>query len=102
LILSPYAVTFQDIDGDTAIVKISKPLFTSPTAAGNILIFTNSSGAQIQESFTGNGTAESLAEINLLGRTDATGMNISVTVIPQVGVGNLQVNVGTSRRQISP
>jgi hypothetical protein len=95
LILNPYTVTFQDGDGDTAVVRISKPLFTNATAAGKILLFANSSGTSIQESFTSNSAAENLAEINLLGRNDASGMNISVTVLPQVGIGNLQVNVGS-------
>jgi hypothetical protein len=94
LIINPYTVTFQNGNGATAVVKISKPLFTSPTAAGNILQFVNNSGTSITESFTGNATAENLNNINLLGRTDASGMNISVTVLPQVGVGKLEVDVG--------
>ena len=94
IILNPYTVTYQDGSGDTAVVKISKPLFKNSLAAGKILNFTDTSGNTIQESFSGNGTAENLGEINLLGRTDASGMNISVTVLPQVGVGDLQVNVG--------
>jgi hypothetical protein len=95
LILNPYTVSFQDADGDTAVVRISKPLFTNATTAGKILNFTNAAGtASIQESFTSNTTAENLSEINLLARTDATGLNISVTVLPQVGIGNLHVDVG--------
>lgn len=93
-ILNPYTVTFQDVNGDTAIVKISNPLFKNATAAGNILLFTDSNGNSIHETFTGNGTAENLAEINLLGVAAAQGMNISVKVIPTVGVGVGQVNVG--------
>ena len=96
-IISPYTVTFQDGSGDTAIIHISKPLFTSAAAAGKILIFTvpnSSPTTTVNESFTGNGTAENLGEINLLARTDAQDMSITVKVIPQVGVGDLQVNVG--------
>jgi hypothetical protein len=74
---------------DTAIVRISHPLFTSPAAAGKILIFSNSS-----ENFTGNSSAEALYEINLLGVKAAQDMNISVKVIPQVGVGSGTVSVG--------
>jgi hypothetical protein len=96
LIINPYTVTYQDENGDTAVIKISKPLFTSATAAGNILKFADASNSTyIQESFTGNGTSEFLNTVNLLGRTDASGMNISVTVLPQVGVGNLTVGVGS-------
>jgi len=91
-IINPYTVTFQDTDGDSAIVTISKPLFKNPTAAGKILVFTTNDGST--EAFTGNGVGESLSTINLLGRTDAQDMSISVKVIPQVGVGNGQVNVG--------
>jgi len=91
-IINPYTVTFQDTDGDAAIVKISKPLFKNAVAAGNILIFTTNDGSA--ETFGGNSVGESLSEINLLGRTGAQGMNISVKVIPQVGVGNGQVDVG--------
>jgi hypothetical protein len=93
-IINPYTVTFQDGDGDTAVVHISKSLFTNATAAGRILLFTDNNGNSIQDLYQGNGSPENLSEIDLLGRTDAQGMNISVKVLPQVGVGNLQVNVG--------
>jgi hypothetical protein len=93
-ILNPYTVTYKDGGGDTAIIHISKPLFANATAAAKILLFTDNSGNSITETFTGNGTAENLNEIDLLGVTAAQDMNISVKVIPQVGVGNLTVNVG--------
>ncbi len=92
-ILNPYTVTFQDADGDTAIVKISKPLFKNAVAAGNILNFTTSDGST--ETFGGNGVQESLSQINLLGNRAAQDINISVKVIPQVGVGSGQVDVGS-------
>jgi len=93
-IINPYTVTFQDADGDTAVVHISKPLFKSAAKAGAILEFATSTGV---ETFTGNSSPENLSIINLLGRTDAAGMNISVKVVPQAGVGsgNLHVNVGS-------
>jgi len=94
LILNPYTVTYQDANGDTAVVKISKPLFTNATTAGNILQFTTTV-SKATLTFTDNNTPESLSNINLLARTDATGLNISVTVLPQVGVGNLEVDVGS-------
>ena len=101
LILNPYTVTYQDQTGGTAVVRISKPLFTNATAAGKILQFTSSSSSStlVTETYTGNTTAEYLANINLEGTngplTAASGMNISVTVLPQVGVGtSLSVDVG--------
>jgi hypothetical protein len=103
LILNPFTVTYQNyetdsngnqIQGDTVLVKISRPLFTSVAAAQNILLFTGSAGTQITEPFTGNTTAETLAEINLQGNNAAAGMNISVTVLPQLGIGNMKVSVG--------
>jgi hypothetical protein len=102
-ILNPYTVTYQDLNtaangsqviGETVVVKISHPLFTSPAAAAKILLFTDINGSSIKESFTGNGTGEFLNAIDLLGRHDAQDMNISVKVIQQQGVGNGQVNVG--------
>jgi hypothetical protein len=104
-ILNPFTVTYQNyetnssgvqIQGDTVVVKISKPLFTSPTAAAHILEFTANPNSTtiISESFTGNSTAEFLGEINLQGNTAAEGMNISVSVIPQAGIGQDTVNVG--------
>jgi hypothetical protein len=93
-IINPFTVTFKDGSGDTAVVNISKPLFKNATAAGKILIFTDNNGNTVQESFTGNGAIENLAEINLLARADAQDLSITVKVIPQVGVGDLQVNVG--------
>lgn len=106
LILNPYTVTYQNYEtnsngtqlaqGDTVVVKISKPLFTSPKAAAAILEFTAnpSSTTIISESFSGNSTAEFLGEINLQGVAAANGMNISVSVIPQAGIGNNSVSVG--------
>jgi hypothetical protein len=93
-IINPYTVTYQDQSGDTAVIKISKPLFTSVKAAQNILQWVDVNGNTLTENYTGNGTAEGLQNMNLLGRTDAQGMNISVTTLPQVGVGDLTVNVG--------
>jgi hypothetical protein len=105
-IINPYTVTYQDLDhaagtttvvpGDTVVVHISKPLFTSVAAAGRILNFTDSSGNSIatNSGFSGNSTGEFLDKINLVGRTDAQDMSISVKVIPQSGVGNGTVNVG--------
>ena len=92
-ILNPYTVTFQETNGDTAIVKISKPLFKSATAAGNILNFTTSDGSV--ETFGGNSVGESLSQINLLGNRAAQDMNISVKVIHEVGFGNPEVDVGS-------
>ena len=57
-------------------------------------MFTNSAGSSVTETFTGNTTAESLNEIDLLGMTAAQDMNISVKVIPQVGEGSFTVDVG--------
>jgi hypothetical protein len=94
IIINPYTVTYQDATGQTAIIHISKPLFSSATAAGKILMFTNSAGTSVTETFTGNTTAESLNEIDLLGVTAAQDMNISVKVIPQVGEGSFTVDVG--------
>jgi hypothetical protein len=114
LILNPYTVTYQNYEtdssgnqlsqGDTVVVHISKPLFTSATAAGNILKFSDNvadgdsalsgTGSFLSESFTGNSSAEYLALINLQGLSAANGMNISVSVIPQAGVGTDSVNVG--------
>ncbi|HEX4083265.1 MAG TPA: hypothetical protein VHY22_00030, partial [Chthoniobacteraceae bacterium] len=74
-IINPYTVTFQDTDGDTAVIHISAPLFKNPTAAGKILIFTTNDGST--ESFGGNTVGESLSEINLLGNHAAQDMNIS-------------------------
>jgi len=93
-ILNPYTVTYQDGNGDTAVIRISKPLFASVAAAQTILKFSDSSGNSITENFTGNATAENLSEIYLLANHAASGMDISVKVIPQVGVGTLTVNVG--------
>jgi hypothetical protein len=92
-ILNPYTVTFQETNGDTAIVKISKPLFKSAPAAGNILNFTTSDGSV--ETFGGNSVGESLSQINLLGNRAAQDMNISVKVIHEVGFGNPEVDVGS-------
>jgi len=108
-IVNPYTVTYQDYQtqngslvqpGNTVVVTISKPLFTSPTAAANILGFTATDGtttlitSPFSGVYAGNGTAQFLFDINLLGRTDAQGMNISVKVIPQAGIGTGTVNVG--------
>src|SRR5581483_1001329 len=75
-IINPYTVTFQDTNGDTALVHISAPLFKSAKAAENILLFTTNDGST--ESFTGNNVGESLSEINLLGNHAAQGMDITV------------------------
>ena len=105
LIINPYTVTYQNyetdssgnqIPGDTVVVKISKPLFTSANAANHILEFTSnpSSTTIATDSYRGNGTPEFLGEINLQGNLAAQGMNISVSVIPQAGIGTNSVNVG--------
>jgi hypothetical protein len=105
-IINPYTVTFQEVNsksatGATVQVQISAPLFTSPTAAAQILQFVNSSGGSVSEAFTGNGSQENLAVINLVPSdgstlTAANGMNISVTVLAQAGLGGQRtVNVGS-------
>jgi len=105
-IVNPYTVTYQDLDynssgaqvqGDTVVVHISKPLFTSVTAAGNILGFLDVNGNSVPSNsgFSGNSTGEFLNVINLIGNHKAQDMDISVKVLPQDGVGNGTVNVGT-------
>ena len=103
-IVNPFTVTYQNyetnsggtqIAGDTVVVSISKPLFASAKVAAGILAFTSTpGGSSITENFTGNTTAESLSNIDLTGIGAAQGMNISVRVIPQVGIGNGNVSVG--------
>src|SRR5271156_1090204 len=80
MILSPYTVTFQDGSGDTAVIRISKPLFKTVKSANKYLQWVDNNGNSITETYTGNGTAENLSEIDLLGVTAAQGMNISVKV----------------------
>lgn len=100
-IINAYTVTYQNLVnggaqiGDTVVVHISKPLFTSPAAAAKILMFTDANGNSISESFTGNGTPEFLNEINLLARTNAQDMNISVKLLSQVGIGSQEASVGS-------
>jgi hypothetical protein len=91
-IISPYVVTYQDTNGDTAVVSISKPLFKSPALAANILVFTTTSNTT-DTAFDGNSAEETLTTINLLGRTDAQDMSISVKEIPQLQLGSLNSGV---------
>jgi hypothetical protein len=111
-IVNPYTVTYQNFEtnssgqqilGDTVAVTFSKPLFanaaTKISVAQNIFKFTDSTGTQFTDSFTGNTSAESLAQINLQTPTGgvlaaAQDINISVKIIAQAGVGNQQVTVG--------
>lgn len=96
-IISPTEVTFLDANGETAVVKISKPLFTSAAAAGKILVFTDPANQNAASPFASTGPQD-LDHINLLGSggtalTAAQDMNISVTLIPQRD-GPHTVNVG--------
>jgi len=108
-ILNPYTVTYQDLDvvngsqvtGSTVIVKISHPLFKTLAAAERILQFTDANGNSVNETFSDhNSTGEFLRTIDLLGSngktlTAAQDMNLSVKVIPQLGIGSPTVNVGS-------
>lgn len=87
-LINPNTVTYTDIDGDSVVVKISKPLFISAAVANTLLEFSTGS---VNGS---NATGQSLDTINLLGVTAAQDMNISVTVLPKLGVGNGEANVG--------
>ncbi|MGA3170597.1 MAG: hypothetical protein ABSE62_06245 [Chthoniobacteraceae bacterium] len=95
LILNPYTVTFQDGSGGTAVIRISKPLFKTAKSANSILQWVDNNGNSITETYTGNSTAENISEIDLLGNFAAQGMNISVRVVTQVGIGGNTVNVGS-------
>lgn len=95
ILISPTEVTYLDNNGETAVVKISKPLFTSAAAAAKILVFTDTSNAASPFASTGN---QNLLQINLLGPNGtalkaAQDMNISVSLIPQKD-GPHTVNIG--------
>ena len=94
-LLNPYTVTYQDIDGDKVLVKITKPLFT-PSLVNSILHFS------IGGVDNSNDTPQALDVINLtdtlpniqgLGLS-VQGLGISVTVLQKVGTGDGQANVG--------
>src|ERR1043166_1463113 len=97
-IVNPHTLTYQDVDGDSVVVKVSKPLFQSADLANAIFQFTNVLGVGISGAVNGsNNTPEALDTIdlrNLSNMAIAQGMNISVTVQSKLGVGNGEANVG--------
>src|SRR5438067_909228 len=97
-IINPTTLTYQDVDGDSVVVKVSKPLFVNSQVANSIFQFTNVVGVGINGAVNGdNTTPEALDTIdlrNLGNMAFAQGMNISVTVQQKLGVGNGEANVG--------
>jgi hypothetical protein len=74
-LVSPTTLTYQDVDGDNATVKLSKPLLTSATVAGNV--FTFDTGAVNGD----NSHPQQLQSIDLtqLPAGAATGVSVTVT-----------------------
>jgi hypothetical protein len=80
------AVTYQDVDGDTVTVALSKAVLTSSNVNS---VFTFDKGFN-------SAANEQLQEINLtpLGASAATGMNITITAVRNISGGDGFANVG--------
>lgn len=94
-VLNPYTVTFTDENGDTAVIKTSRPIFQNATLTGDVLGFSAGavSGTQSLDyiDFTGtNASSADAAKIQAL----ASGINLTVKVLPRAGRANLPVDVG--------
>src|SRR6266511_887514 len=88
-LVNPTTVTYQDIDGDSITVKISKPVFDQITI-GNVFTF-DPPGVSGD-----NGTKQQLRLIDLTALADITaaaGANLSITAVKK-GEGDGLVNVG--------
>jgi hypothetical protein len=88
-LVNPTTVTYQDIDGDSITVKISKPVF-DPATIDNVFTF-NPPGITAD-----NGTKQQLRVINFTALADiaaAAGANLSITAVKR-GEGDGLVNVG--------
>lgn len=100
-LINPMTVTYTDKDGDAVLIKSSKAIFLNANVANAILNFDSGAGA-VNGS---NQVPEQLRTIDLTGssfdaasgaqiRALASNTNLTVKVLPRVGVGNGSVDVG--------